>query len=540
MHRSPKRSTWKPAKEQRLASSHSCTISCSSLSLHLTIVLIHLTLVGVWAKNLEHRLVFSLEHQRLTSFLITAIATTFGTLYYTLLVFVTQTLAMRQNVQMERTLTATHDNAAAWAGLGAAMLHVWNQKAVPASVLGVLTTCLYLEPARLELEQQRLGQYGSLALAFLPFVGGIPTPGLSNGILYDVLDTNGLGTATVEATALDITCGSVPGAVNTEVQTSLNITSASHEIWPIRFQNETFDILSTQAGIISTGTTSEQYANSIFLYSTIPIVDSNNNHGTWWGMWFNAMPPSSTPLNIGNDLLSGPFLTVADQVIELPSARYLIQELKLLASDSIGHIAPISVQFTVDNLSDGGLQAVPTMGEPSTRPFLLQGDAKIVQLFPEARLDLSIFAASTGKPMPEPYLTRTCALAVLSLLFALSRSPQTDEGKIPMDGTGLLHLIWLYRNHPELETLLEQVEDPTDGNLRRPGMLNGSAGEDHAYRSLGKQDEHFLHEIEYCGHPGGTSRRSSVPTTVPPTAARAENRVTRCIGGFPAGSRPPK
>jgi len=46
-----------------------------------------------------------------------------------------------------------------------------------------------------------------------------------------------------------------------------------------------------------------------------------------------------------------------------------------------------------------------------------------------------------------------------------------DEQDIPMEGTGLLHAIWLYRNHPELDTLLEQVERPTDDNLRDAGMV---------------------------------------------------------------------
>jgi hypothetical protein len=35
-----------------------------------------------------------------------------------------------------------------------------------------------------------------------------------------------------------------------------------------------------------------------------------------------------------------------------------------------------------------------------------------------------------------------------------------------------MHAIWLYRNHPELELLLEQVAHPTDYNLRRVGMVS--------------------------------------------------------------------
>jgi hypothetical protein len=46
-----------------------------------------------------------------------------------------------------------------------------------------------------------------------------------------------------------------------------------------------------------------------------------------------------------------------------------------------------------------------------------------------------------------------------------------DQHNITIDGTGLLHAIWLYRNHPELSTLLDQVEHPTDENLREAGMV---------------------------------------------------------------------
>jgi hypothetical protein len=41
----------------------------------------------------------------------------------------------------------------------------------------------------------------------------------------------------------------------------------------------------------------------------------------------------------------------------------------------------------------------------------------------------------------------------------------------PIDGTGFLQAIWLYRNHPELEILMDQVEYPTEDNLRAAGMV---------------------------------------------------------------------
>lgn len=63
------------------------------------------------------------------------------------------------------------------------------------------------------------------------------------------------------------------------------------------------------------------------------------------------------------------------------------------------------------------------------------------------------------------------ALMLLSLPFSLFNVGAKKDSDLPIDGTGMLHAIWLYRNHPELETLLEHVEHPTDDNLRRAGMV---------------------------------------------------------------------
>jgi maltodextrin utilization protein YvdJ len=65
-------------------------------------------------------------------------------IYSTLLVFVTQKLSTRRDLQTHQTLTATHDNAAAWTGLGSAVSSIWNQRAIPASIMGVVSVFLYL------------------------------------------------------------------------------------------------------------------------------------------------------------------------------------------------------------------------------------------------------------------------------------------------------------------------------------------------------------------------------------------------------------
>jgi len=57
------------------------------------------------------------------------------------------------------------------------------------------------------------------------------------------------------------------------------------------------------------------------------------------------------------------------------------------------------------------------------------------------------------------------------MLALASLRGQNKDDDLPLEGAGILHAIWLYRNHPELETLLKQVEHPTDENLRAAGMV---------------------------------------------------------------------
>lgn len=68
----------------------------------------------------------------------------FKKIYSALLVFVTQNLSMRCGLQRYQTLTETHDKTAAWSGIGSAVAQIWNQKAAPASMAGVLSVFLYL------------------------------------------------------------------------------------------------------------------------------------------------------------------------------------------------------------------------------------------------------------------------------------------------------------------------------------------------------------------------------------------------------------
>ncbi|KAJ6467400.1 hypothetical protein C8R45DRAFT_938739 [Mycena sanguinolenta] len=62
------------------------------------------------------------------------------------------------------------------------------------------------------------------------------------------------------------------------------------------------------------------------------------------------------------------------------------------------------------------------------------------------------------------------SMVLMAVALSLFRSSEFDKD-LPVDGAGILHTIWLYRNHPRLQQILEQVEHPSDENLRAAGMV---------------------------------------------------------------------
>ncbi|KAJ7232299.1 hypothetical protein C8J57DRAFT_1250713 [Mycena rebaudengoi] len=514
------------------------------------------------------------------------------------LVFVTQTLSMRRSLQREQTLTETHDNAAAWAGIGSAIFQLWIQKAVPASVIGVFSTFLYLAsilvlhittPALFSLETvnvyrpvsvetrglpsynwsntpgfdiiDNLAFFLPQPLSLLPSVlqGSVPTLGLHNGTIYDVLIPNeGVGNVTVNGTGFNITCGYLLDVVLTpfENTTSWNAT------WPgfapyyeiihptrkiiIRSPDKKIaQIIDTEPGMIVP--INRTFFGSTFFYSTISILDSSANRGithdlapplynatssiqvigcsqslinqttvvdsqsrkrltlepefqkkdsTWspytgstdiaqsfplnvtgnlfmelWSIWYMMIPPSDFPLvPQGQQMLS-----VADlpKNITLHALENALSTIVASMFWTLGNV-PAAHGFMLPSSVDNGTIPINTIsdslpaaaGQSSIsmffqRPFLLKGNTTITVVSAETRLDLSIIAVAAGLAVS----TTLLLLSLPSSVFCLG-----SGAKLSIDGTGMLQSIWLYRKHPELGTLLEQIDHPTSNRLRAAGM----------------------------------------------------------------------
>ncbi|KAH7922495.1 hypothetical protein BV22DRAFT_655249 [Leucogyrophana mollusca] len=231
-------------------------------ALHLLLIGIHICLLGLWTRHIEHRITVPIgAKSNVVSVGLTVVLQTFFTLYQAGMVATTQQLALQRNLLRHQTLTATHDNSGAWSGLGAALISLWRQIKIPAAVWGVLFVTLYLvciavlhvtSSSIMNLEvfnasyqatsQTTLGMPNltnifqatndwSSTTAVASVVGQLSelsTIGVSNATVFDTLsDTSGVGNTTVNATTFGVDCFALPNTVATMDSDNLTFTVTS-------------------------------------------------------------------------------------------------------------------------------------------------------------------------------------------------------------------------------------------------------------------------------------------------------------------------
>ncbi|KAJ7927259.1 hypothetical protein B0H13DRAFT_2653591 [Mycena leptocephala] len=216
------------------------------LPLDAQAVLISLAALGSVARitliiaesRLEHNIVFPIKHQSQISFAVTALTTVIGVTYLAGALFVTQKSAMHYYLHVLQTLTAAHDNVSSWGGLGSALVSVYRQISIPASITGTLSVAGYLAcvssfhittPALFSMagfnmsvplpvqtlglpqiaDLNATGQFIGLIVSFLPWMRNLnnaQTLGLFNGTLYEALQTlkTDAGTQQVSATSFNL------------------------------------------------------------------------------------------------------------------------------------------------------------------------------------------------------------------------------------------------------------------------------------------------------------------------------------------------
>ncbi|KAK0470279.1 uncharacterized protein EV420DRAFT_103005 [Desarmillaria tabescens] len=251
---------FKPAETQQKKSWLS-RVLC--FSLHAGLVFIHLLLLLICITGVEHNIVFPIgKDSDILSTVIVQASQVIVTIYLAVLVFVSQQLATRRNLQTRQTLTATHDNISAWTGLGAALLAIWRQTSIAASVVGALCVAAYFvfaavlhitTPAIFSLQPFNTTRYTAISTTLgapnisvknlgssnpssffldstpvIPYLSNsdrISKIGLENGTLYDVLSDNpGQGDVHVNAVTFNVSCGYVDGASVAPINSTGNWT----------------------------------------------------------------------------------------------------------------------------------------------------------------------------------------------------------------------------------------------------------------------------------------------------------------------------
>ncbi|KAJ6505151.1 hypothetical protein C8R45DRAFT_1181164 [Mycena sanguinolenta] len=505
------------------------TFRLAALVLHSALVVLHLFLVGIWATKVEHRFTVTLENQKLVSFLISSTTTAFGTIYSGILVFVTQTLSTRRSLHQDQDLTATHDNAAAWAGIGAAISLLWEQGVVHcrASLLGVLSVVLYLaavlglhitcsslfslvtfnrtrsftmptiglpafsSPLSSQAELMNMVDYAVGSLYFLPATLASKTNlGLREGTLLDVLETSqnydfwttrGCTIPIIDSSGGRGALATPSPPMNTSVS-SIQLFRCSLELVKQMavVDTQTQQVLTVNPDFKKTTSTWREYTeppqmqvtlpqlNTPSVSSTFPVVTEGNLFIDAWEWWYYYIPLSFLLLDFNSGTLSldgqvnGPKASVADlyliQALNLPAANHsetlnvklhdVENALSNIVASMFWTLGRVSSPYraTIGTYFDNGTADVSLNNLP-TPPILLPGNVTAIGIFTEARLE----------PNSPDTAQHNCG-------------SKTGEDP-PIDGTGILHTIWLYRSHPSLKPLLKQVEHPTDRNLRNAGKV---------------------------------------------------------------------
>ncbi|KAJ7215556.1 hypothetical protein GGX14DRAFT_443082 [Mycena pura] len=566
-------------------------LSLLSLVLHVGLVALHALLVFLWQRGWAHGLLLPLEDQSLISLAITAISMIFATVYSAILVFLTQKLAARRNLRIFQPLTATHDTAAAWAGIGSAILRIWQQRQVRSSVAGVISPAVYLS-AILALQTTTpalftLAAFNSTQTIVIPTRGlpmfsdavnasnfvdvlnaitaGTPmfsnilylrsmeTIGLQGSTLYDVLDpNNGASMAEVDANTFQMSCGYLPDAT-----TQSFVWDTTTNGWNITIRGARYNLSPPRTGFTGflqwdlDGTT--LLASAAVFWSTLPILDSNGDMApqvklpypvsgvpdgaaesvqlfrcmrtmvprtamvdaksrklvalseisdpspTFWAPFGDNSAPTGDILTNGqmatpegfldawdywclasataNVVYTAPSLpTNMSNILQFPSLGvpqhvFLMLDLGLLGNNAPTSVSLDSFEMSLEHLLASMYwmlaQYQPSYGYISDDGIalsgnltnLVEGTTSSTQVITEGRLDVV-----TG-------LVASTILLVVSLRFFKLLDLGKAKTGARLDATDFLHSIWLYRQHPELEASLEQVDAPTNTNLRRAGMV---------------------------------------------------------------------
>ncbi|KAF7375791.1 hypothetical protein MSAN_00468800 [Mycena sanguinolenta] len=208
-------------------------------------------------------------------------------------------------------------------------------------------------------------------------------------------------------------------------------------------------------------------------------ISNGNDLIDAWLTWYKYIPKSEFFLdNNAPPVLGDPKISFSDlyfiQKLNLPAANHTdtrnitLHDFENALSTvvasmfwTMGHISPpYRATNFLYNVFTNGTDSDP-VNNVTSPPILIPGIGNVIESFAETQLELNPISLFAGLAV---------SIALMAVSLPLLQSSGVDEDP-PINGTGILHAIWMYRNHPELQKTLEHVEHPTDENLRAAGMV---------------------------------------------------------------------
>ncbi|KAG1810419.1 uncharacterized protein HD556DRAFT_1302722 [Suillus plorans] len=458
----------------------------------------------------------------------------FYTIYTAVLLFLTQRLAISRTLVRRVKLTAVHDISGAWAGLGSALTSVWRQTDICAARWTTSAVAIYLASITvLHVTSSTLLQfqtsesltnmgrsasvpttlgwpddssYGNFTnlgpiAASLPVINhltGLASAGLSNTTLYDTLILSGrltsydnlsngpvIGTSIVNATTIHIipwteyedshgdsedseldgiyimvsTLLGIDPSVQDEV--AVNMTWAIPDIvTPYVIQvyfvycslsaNTSHEEIDVQTNSLLSPTSTSQPSMQWEMYSDYQLELGRSNTSGWKTQISKALATNYSSEMVFEGL------NLAEEYIQfrahgaLPISNFTLRPDEL--EFAVAKAAAQLIWLANGGIDPGnGLAYATLVAALSTTTLQLN-----INILPLA------FAASAS-------------VIMLGLALHMTRAfdaSHDKQARAAIPNIGVLQLLWLGRRSTSINEVLEEVQHPTEANLRRAGMID--------------------------------------------------------------------
>ncbi|KAJ7654869.1 hypothetical protein B0H14DRAFT_1126242 [Mycena olivaceomarginata] len=316
-----------------------------------------------------------------------------------------------------------------------------------------------------------------------------------------------------------------PNATVSQLQFLLCSKSLVHQHGTVNTQSRKLDPSSLQPSIYKTHSNWQSYNNLLSLSADESLIGSNLSSDfviTPYATVFIPVNDNVTGLmqymshfeeylmeELGLDpsWISSKTASTSNSILKLHNIENSLSALVAAIFWIVGNMSPGSF---ISKYSDSGLIVPPTLSANST---------SIQQSSSYCRLDLNIIFLAIG-------LGSSVLLFLLAIPYWIVPTYKDEIGD-----TGLLHVIWMFQHHHNLEYLLPHVSHPTDRNLRQAGLVRAQVclqiPDITVARLTGRR--HPEEVVEDNHHGNGVCHVSTRNETCPHPPATIKNQQTLCI-----------